>query len=99
MKTNRIRLDYEEKQVNITFQLTPKEWDTLGKECSSTGRPIEECIKKACDEIFDERWKRTFAFRARSDFIARKILASMSGLSMNDTTNQHTTRIIFGKED
>ena len=33
-----------------------------------------------------------------SDFIARKILADMSGLSMNDTTNQHTTRIIFGKD-
>lgn len=65
MKANRIRLNYEEKQVNITFQLTPKEWATLSKECSSTGRPIEECIKEACDGIFDERWQRTFAFRVR----------------------------------
>lgn len=32
------------------------------------------------------------------DFIAREILAALSGLNMNATTNQHTTAIIFGKE-
>ena len=36
-------------------------------------------------------------FEARySDFIAREILADLSGLTVNDTNNQHTTRIIFG---
>lgn len=34
----------------------------------------------------------------QSDWIARQILADISGLSVNDTTNQHTTRIIFGGE-
>ena len=32
----------------------------------------------------------------RSDFIAREILADVAGLSVNDTTNTLTTRIIFG---
>ena len=31
----------------------------------------------------------------QSDWIARQILADLSGLSVNDTTNQHTTKIIF----
>lgn len=30
------------------------------------------------------------------DWTARQILANLSGLSVNDTTNSHTTRIIFG---
>ena len=34
----------------------------------------------------------------QADFVAREILADISGLSVNATTNQHTTRIIFGAE-
>ena len=30
------------------------------------------------------------------DFVARQILSALSGLNVNATTNQHTTRIIFG---
>lgn len=33
-----------------------------------------------------------------SDWGARKILAALSGLSVNDTTNQHTCALVFGKE-
>ena len=32
------------------------------------------------------------------DWAARQILAELSGLSVNDTTNQHSTRIVFGDE-
>lgn len=32
------------------------------------------------------------------DFIARQILSDLSGLSMNTSTNQHTSKIIFGDE-
>lgn len=32
------------------------------------------------------------------DWEARKVLAQVSGLSVNDTTNAHTTRIIFGTD-
>ena len=34
----------------------------------------------------------------QSDFLAREILAAVAGMSVNDTTNSLTTRIIFGKE-
>ena len=33
-----------------------------------------------------------------NDFKARELLADLSGLSVNDTTRQHATRIIFGKD-
>jgi hypothetical protein len=32
------------------------------------------------------------------DWAARKVLAELSGLTVNDTTNAHTTRIIFGTD-
>lgn len=32
----------------------------------------------------------------KGDWVARQILAELSGLSVNDTTNQHSTKIIFG---
>ena len=32
------------------------------------------------------------------DFVARQILARLSGLTVNDTTNSHSTKIIFGNE-
>lgn len=34
----------------------------------------------------------------QQDFIARQILADLSGLTVNDTTRTHTTKIIFGNE-
>ena len=38
-------------------------------------------------------------FNARKqDFVAREILADISGLSVNDTTNSHTTKLIVGND-
>ena len=34
----------------------------------------------------------------QADFLARQILADIAGMTVNDTTNSLTTRIIFGKE-
>ena len=34
----------------------------------------------------------------KGDFVAREILAEIAGMTVNDTTNSLTTRIIFGKE-
>ena len=34
----------------------------------------------------------------KGDFTAREILANLAGMTVNDTTNSLTTRIIFGKE-
>lgn len=44
-----------------------------------------------------EATERVFNHLA-SDWGARKILAELSGLSVNDTTNQHTCALVFGKE-
>lgn len=43
----------------------------------------------ATEAVFDDR---------QADWIARQILADIAGMTVNDTTNQLTTRIIFGKE-
>jgi hypothetical protein len=34
----------------------------------------------------------------KADFVARQILAELSGLSINDTTQKHTAKIIFGND-
>jgi len=34
----------------------------------------------------------------RQDFVARQILAELSGLTVNDTTQKHTAKIIFGND-
>ncbi|NMC58667.1 MAG: hypothetical protein GYA51_04665, partial [Candidatus Methanofastidiosa archaeon] len=39
--------------------------------------------------IFEER---------KEDFVARQILAELSGLTINDTTQMHTAKIIFGND-
>jgi hypothetical protein len=44
-----------------------------------------------------ELTEATFEAR-RQDFVARQILAELSGLSVNDTTQKHTARIIFGED-
>jgi Family of unknown function (DUF5906) len=52
---------------------------------------IEEyCVNDviASEAVFEDR---------KQDYIARQILASLSGLSMNHTTQMHTARIIFGE--
>lgn len=43
----------------------------------------------ATEKVFDH---------LRGDFMAREILADLSGLTVNDTNNQHTAKIIFGDE-
>lgn len=37
-------------------------------------------------------------YHLASDWGARKILAELSGLTVNDTTNQHTCALVFGKD-
>jgi hypothetical protein len=39
------------------------------------------------EAVFDNR---------KQDFVARKILAALSGLTVNDTTQRHTAKIVFG---
>jgi hypothetical protein len=54
-------------------------------------RVVEYCANdvRATEAVFENR---------KGDFIARQILAELSGLSVNDTTNNHTAKIIFGDD-
>jgi hypothetical protein len=51
-------------------------------------RVVEYCSNdvRATEAVFENR---------KGDFIARQILAELSGLSVNDTTQNHTAKIIF----
>jgi energy-coupling factor transporter ATP-binding protein EcfA2 len=54
-------------------------------------RVVEYCVNdvRATEAVLEDRWE---------DFIARQILAELSGLSINDTTQRHTAKIIFGDD-
>jgi energy-coupling factor transporter ATP-binding protein EcfA2 len=54
-------------------------------------RVVEYCVNdvKATEAVFEDR---------KGDFTARQILAELSGLSINDTTQRHTAKILFGDE-
>jgi energy-coupling factor transporter ATP-binding protein EcfA2 len=54
-------------------------------------RVTEYCANDvvATEAVFDDR---------EQDFVARQILAEISGLSVNHTTQNHTARIIFGED-
>jgi hypothetical protein len=49
---------------------------------------VEYCVNdvRATEAVLEDRWE---------DFIARQILAELSGLTVNDTTQRHTAKIIF----
>lgn len=61
--------------------------------------PVPEEMWERVAEYCDNDVIATEAvFNARkADFTARKILADVAGMTVNDTTNSLTTRIIFGK--
>lgn len=52
---------------------------------------VEYCCNdvRATEAVLNDRWE---------DFVARQILAELSGLTVNDTTQRHTAEIIFGKD-
>lgn len=82
-----------------------KKWEIeLGIHHQELGLPWdqpvpEELWEKVAQYCDNDVFATEAVFHARkADFVARQILAELSGLTVNDTTNQHTTRIIFGKE-
>lgn len=58
----------------------------------------EEMWTKVAEYCDNDVIATEVTFNARkSDFLARQILADVAGMTVNDTTNTLTTRIIFGK--
>lgn len=59
----------------------------------------EENWPKVVDYCVNDVLSTEGVFEAREqDFIARQILAELSGLTVNDTTQKHTAKIIFGND-
>ena len=54
-------------------------------------RVVDYCANDvmATEAVLEDRWQ---------DYVARQILAELSGLTVNDTTQKHTARIIFGDD-
>lgn len=52
---------------------------------------VDYCVNdvEATEAVFENRYQ---------DFVARQILADLSGLSINSTTPQHTAKILFGND-
>lgn len=49
------------------------------------------------ESVPEELWQKNDVIATEGAFNARQILADVAGMTLNDTTNSLTTRIIFGK--
>ena len=85
---NKMGLKKWEIKLGIHHQECPLPWDEPAPE-DSWEMVADYCCNDvlSTEAVFDH---------LQGDWTARKILAELSGLSVNDTTNAHTTRIIFG---
>lgn len=56
---------------------------------------IPKVVEYCCNDVHST--EATYNAR-KQDFVARQVLAGLSGLSVNDTTQRHTAKILFGNE-
>jgi energy-coupling factor transporter ATP-binding protein EcfA2 len=56
---------------------------------------VDKVVEYCCNDVVAT--EATFDSREQ-DFVARQILAELSGLTTNDTTQKHTSKIIFGSD-
>lgn len=82
-----------------------KKWEIeLGIHHQELGLPWDEEVSedlwgKVADYCVNDVIATEAVFEARhDDFLAREILAGLSGLTVNDTTNSHTTQLIVGED-
>lgn len=86
-------------------KMSLKKWEIkLGIHHQENAYPWDKDVDKShWDEIADYCANDVIATEAvfnatKGDYIARQILSELSGLTMNDTTNSHSKRIVFGKD-
>lgn len=82
-----------------------KKWEIqLGVHHQELGLPWDQPVPenlwdKVAEYCINDVIATEATFHATADdFVARKILAQLSGLSLNDTTRMHMTKIIFGND-
>lgn len=98
-------LSYTDIYDFSTKKQSLKKWEIeLGIKHQENNLPWDQPVPEGqWDDVVEyckndvEATERVFNHLA-SDWGARKILAELSGLSVNDTTNQHTCALVFGKE-
>ena len=86
-------------------KMSLKKWEIeLGIHHMELGIPWDEPVPKhLIDKVVEYCKNDVWATNVvrnhlEPDFIARQILADLSGLSMNATTQQHTAKIVFGDD-
>ena len=75
-------------ELGITHQEMEIPWDMPVPD-----QMFEKVIEYCCNDV--NATEAVFNAR-KQDFVARQILADLSGLSVNQTTQKHTSQIIFG---
>ena len=83
LKRFQIELGLSHKELNLPWdEPVPMELWT---------NVIEYCVNDVIttEQVFESRLQ---------DYVARQILAELSGLTINDTTQRHTAKIIFGND-
>lgn len=93
--------DYMSAQNKMSLKKWEIKLHILHKECRF--RWDEEVPKEFWEEVADYCKNDVFATEkvweaTQDDFLARMILAEWAGMTVNDTTNSLTTRIIIGKD-
>ena len=88
--TERMSLKKFEIKLGILHMELDIPWDQPVPE-KDWDKVVEYCVNdvRATEAVFENR---------KQDFVARQILAELSGLTVNDTTQVHTARIIFGND-
>lgn len=88
--SNKQSLKKYEIELGIHHKELGKPWDEPVPE-KDWPMVVEYCVNDvvATEAVFYSR---------EQDFIARQILADLSGLTVNDTTQRHTAKIIFGDD-
>lgn len=82
------------KKWEIELGITHKELDLAWDQPV----PVERWAKVGDYCTNDVRATEAVFHHLQADFDARKVLAALSGLTVNDTTRQHMGRIMFGDE-
>lgn len=84
-------------------KMSLKKWEIeLGIHHQELGlpwnKPVDESLwQKVADYCINDVLATEATFKhLKGDWLARQILADLAGMTVNDTTNQLTTRIIFG---
>lgn len=91
--------------LSASNKMSLKKWEIkLGIHHQELGIPWDKEVDEFLWDIVADYCKNdVIATEAvwdnnQADWVAREILAELSGLTVNDTTNQHTTKIIVGND-